>query len=267
MKLSKKIIKSVFLFLFGAVILSSCEKVIDPDLKDSDPVFVIEGGITNINEIQTVRVSKTIKFDQANGFNGVKGAKVVVTSSTGQVLTFPETTDGIYRSPRFRGVPGVTYKLQVTASTGEVFTASSTMPAVVRVDSINFKKITIFSDTRVYPSVYYTDPAKVQNQYRYIMRINNKQVVEHVSDDRFNDGNASSDLINFDGDGLQLGDKAEIEMQCIDRNVFKYYYAISQIDGEGGPPVAPSNPDSNISNGALGIFSAYTRAVYVVTYK
>lgn len=263
-----KIARNIFGYtaLLLASILSSCEDVVETELSKADPIIVIEGGISDQSEIQTIKVSKTISFDQPNTFNGVKGAKVTVYSSNSQTFSFAATSDGIYRSQRFRGMPGLKYILEVVVG-GKTYKASSVMPSAVKPDSITFKRLSIFGNSRVYPSIYYKDPAGIQNQYRYIVKINGKLTAEQVSEDRFSDGNATSDLITFDGDGVQSGDKVEIEIQCIDRNVFKYYFAISQIDGNGGPPVAPSNPDSNLDNGALGIFSAHTRTVSTKTLK
>ncbi len=255
-----------YMALVLASIFSSCEEVIETDLSKADPVIVIEGSISDQSEVQTIKVSKTIAFDQPNSFNGVKGAKVTVYSSNNQTLSFNATSDGIYRSQRFRGVPGVNYILEVAVG-GKTYRASSVMPAAVKPDSITFKRLSIFGNSRVYPSIYFKDPPRIQNQYRYIVKINGVLTAEQVNEDRFSDGNATSDLITFDGDGVQSGDKTEIEIQCIDRNVFKYYFAISQIGGNGGPPVAPSNPVSNFDNGALGIFSAHTRSVYNITLK
>ncbi|MGB4398297.1 MAG: DUF4249 domain-containing protein [Daejeonella sp.] len=254
------------IFILFASIFTSCEEVIETNLTDADPVIVIDGSISDQSEVQTIKVSKTTPFDQPNTFIGVKGAKVTVYTSSSQTLSFVPTSDGIYKSSRFKGIPGVKYTLEVVAG-GKTYTASSIMPTPVRTDSITFKKISIFGNASIYPSVYYNDPAQVQNQYRYIVKVNGVLTADQVNDDRFSNGNATSDLITFEGDGIKVGDKTEIEIQCIDRNVFKYYFAISQIGGNGGPPVAPSNPNTNLDNGALGIFSANTRAVYTVTLK
>lgn len=264
---SKKITNSFGVAAFlVASILSSCEEVIDIDLSPTEPVIVIEGNISDQSEIQTIKVSNTISFDKPNIFNGVKGAKVTVTTSNNQTFAFTSSGDGIYKSQRFRGLAGVNYILEVV-NEGKTYKASSIMPTAVKPDSITFKKLTIFGKSTVYPAVYYKDPARIQNQYRYIVKINGVLTSEQVSEDRFSDGNATSDLLLFDGDGVKSGDKVDVEVQCIDRNVFKYYFAISQIAGNGGPPVAPSNPDSNIDNGALGIFSANTRSTYSLTLK
>ncbi|SKB71533.1 DUF4249 domain-containing protein [Daejeonella lutea] len=248
------------------LILSSCEEVIDADLSKAEPLIVIEGSISDQSEVHTVKVSKTIAFDQPTKFNGVPGAKVTVYSSNSQTYTFTSTGDGTYKSQRFRGTPGVSYILEVITG-GKTYKASSLMPAAVKPDSINFKKLTFFGDSKLYPSIYYKDPPRIQNQYRYIVKINGVLKADQVSEDRFSDGNATSDLITFDGDGVVAGDKVDVEIQCIDRNVFKYYFAISQIGGNGGPPVAPSNPESNLDNGALGIFSANTRSAYTISLK
>lgn len=251
--------------LVCVIIFSSCEEVIKPDLAEADPVIVIEGTISDQSEVQTVKISKTVAFDQPNTFNGVKGAKVTVYSSNSQTFIFTASSDGVYRSQRFRGIPGVNYVLEVVTG-GKTYKANSVMPAPVRPDSITFKKLTIFGDSRVYPAIYYTDPARIQNQYRYIIKVNGNLKSVQVSEDRFSDGNPTSDLLAFD-EGVERGEKVDIEIQCIDRNVFKYYFAIGQMGGNGGPPVAPSNPDSNLDNGALGIFSAHTRAAYTITMK
>ncbi len=253
-------------FLLGLVVaFSSCEEIIDTDLSTAQPLIVIEGSISDQSEVHTVKISKTIAFDQPNTFSGVKGARVTVYSSNSQTFTFNASSDGIYRSQRFRGIPGVKYMLEVITD-GKTYKASSVMPVAVKIDSLTFKKLSFFGNSTIYPAVYYKDPPSVQNQYRFIVRLNGVLKAEQVSEDRFSDGNATSDLITFE-DGVEKGDKVDLEIQCIDRNVFKYYFAISQIGGNGGPPVAPSNPESNIDNGALGVFSANTRAAYTITLK
>lgn len=259
-------LKHIMMMLIGLVLFSSCEKVIELDLKNAEPVLVIDGSISNLSENHFVRISKTIPFTESNKFNGIKGAKVTLSSSSGQFQTFTEISEGVYRSPRFRGTPGVSYKLDVEAE-GKLYTASSIMPFPVTPDSIGFKILSFLGDSKIYPTVYYNDPPKVQNQYRYLLNINKKPMADIVIEDRFNDGNTVSDIIIFDGDEIKSGDTIGIEMQTIDRNVFKYYFSISQISGNGGPPVAPANPNSNFSNGALGIFNACTKSSRSVTLK
>ncbi|MNY17369.1 hypothetical protein D3C86_1506870 [compost metagenome] len=86
----------------------------------------------------------------------------------------------------------------------------------------------------------------------------------YAENDRLTDGNAVPSVLFFTGnkddeDQVKTGDKVEIEMQCIDKNIFNYWYTLSQQsqNGPGGGTI-PGNPPSNISNNALGYFSAHT---------
>lgn len=259
-------LKGGLLIFISLFIFSSCEEVIDLNLENADPKIVIEGNVNDQLENQYVKISKTIPFSTTNTFNGFKGAKVTLSTAGSSPISFVEVSDGLYKSAPFKGVPGKTYKLEVLAD-GKVYSAESTMPMPVIPDSVGFKKLSFFGNTNIYPTVFYKDPANIQNQYRYILKINNKFQSDIVFEDRFNDGSKVSDIIIYDGDDIKSGDTVDIEMQSIDRKVFKYYFAISQIDGNGGPPVAPANPDSNFNNGALGIFSAYTKSNISIVLK
>lgn len=238
-------------------LFSSCEKVIDLELKDAEAAIVIDAGISDMAENQTVRISKTYSFTEANRFNGLAGAKVVLTTSNGNTFSYKEVSPGIYQSDRIRGRPDVTYTLDVTVE-GKTYTAKSTMPQKVVLDSLTFKEFSFFGQSSTYVSANFNDPPGIQNQYRYILKVKGKIEEDVVSEDRFNDGNKVADVIFYEMDDLVSGDPVEVELQCIDRAVYKYFFSLTQSAGGGGPPVAPANPPSNFSNGALGVFNAYT---------
>lgn len=244
--------------IFVAVILfSSCEKVIDLKLDNVEPLIVIEGGVSDQNESQIVRVSKTYNFTEPNRFNGLSGAKIVLTGGNGSTVNYTEVSPGVYQTAKFRGVSGSKYTLDVTVD-GKTYNASSIMPARVMLDSITFKQFNFFGSINTYVAVNYNDPVAIQNQYRYILKVKGKIEQDMVGEDRFNDGNKVSEVILFELDDLVSGDTLGVDFQCIDRNVYRYFYSLGQNSGTGGPPVAPANPVSNFNNGALGVFNAYT---------
>lgn len=239
------------------LMFTGCEKVIDLELDNAKPLVVIDAGVSDQVENQIVRVSRTYSFTEPNKFNGVEGAKVVLTGAGSNPITYTEISPGVYRSTRFRGRPGINYTLNVTVD-DVTYTASSIMPAKVVLDSLSFRDFSFFGETNTYVAANFIDPKGIQNQYRYIMKLKDKLEEDEVSDDRFNDGNNVSNVIFFELGDLVAGDVVEVEFQCIDRNVYTYFYSLNRNSGGGGPPVAPSNPPSNFNNGALGIFSAYT---------
>jgi hypothetical protein len=60
---------------------------------------------------------------------------------------------------------------------------------------------------------------------------------------------------------LQSGDTLEVKMYCVDKNIYNYFFSLGQITGNNSfNSASPANPNSNLSNGALGYFSAHTVA-------
>lgn len=264
-----KRIKQYLVLCYGLIALSAltaCEKVIDLKLDNADAVVVIDGGISDLNENQIVKVSKTYSFTEPNKFNAVTGASVVVTSAGGVVLNYQEVAPGVYQSAKFRGKPGSTYQMKVTLE-GKTYAASSTMPARVVLDSLTFKSFSFFGSSKNYVAANFVDPAGVQNQYRYILKVKGKVEEDVVSEDRFNDGNKVTNVLFYELDDLVQGDSLNVEFQCIDRTVYRYFYSLGQNSGSGGPPVAPANPPSNFNNGALGVFNAHTSSSRIAVLR
>lgn len=261
-----KKIEGVLSALVALVWLSGCEKVIDLKLDNAAPQLVIYGGLSDKIDNHLVVISKTYDFTDPNRFNAVSGAKVIVRNEEGTQMEYLEVSNGVYQSPKFRGQSGKKYKLDVTYE-GKTYTATSTMPGKVPLDSLTFKDFSFFKETNTYVAANYVDPKGIQNQYRYILTVKGKVEEDVVSEDRFDDGNAVSNVLFYDLDDLVHGDTVDVEFQCVDRNVYKYFYSLGQNSGGGGPPVAPANPPSNFNNKALGVFSAYSTSSKTVVIK
>jgi hypothetical protein len=119
--------------------------------------------------------------------------------------------------------------------------------------------LAFFGNKKKFVQVNYLDPAGVPNYYNSRVFVNGvKRDLFYVESDRFNDGKSVVNTIFTSTPDLEIGDKVKIDFESIDANVFRYLFAITQISGNGGPPTAPANPDSNFSNGALGYFNACT---------
>ena len=59
---------------------------------------------------------------------------------------------------------------------------------------------------------------------------------------------------------FQQSDTVVVELYTLDAQTFEYYNTLFQISGgsEMMSFTTPANPNTNISNGALGYFGAYT---------
>lgn len=255
-----------YLSLLAAVSFSicSCEKVIDVKLNTSANQMVIEGNITNQLGQQVIKISQSVPYTESNNYPPVTGATVNVTDDEGRSYIFNESAPGIYTFGSMAGKPGRTYTMKVNV-TNTLYTASSTMPDSVLIDSLDVKVFNFGDESQKQAQVHYRDPSGIANYYRFVLKVNDIQSKQVYSEnDRFTDGNNVPSVLfysgnNDDEDELKSGDKVDIEMQCIDKEIFTYWNTLSQQTQNGpGGGTTPGNPPSNISNNALGYFSAHT---------
>jgi hypothetical protein len=248
--------------------ITSCQKVVELNLKDASGQLVIEAKVTNANT-QTVKLSRNVAFTSTNDYPAVSGATVTISDQTGKTYQLTEGSAGTYSLSPFRGISLTTYNLNVQTD-GKTYTASSMMPARVALDSI-FAKSDEFNNSSNQKNIWvaYADPAGVKNQYRFVMYVNGVQVKRNFSyNDDLTDGRyVNARLRQFDID-IYPGDTVRVEMQCIDPTIYKYWETLQQQQGNGpGGGVTPSNPPTNLSNNALGYFSAHTTQTRTLLVK
>ena len=233
----------------------SCEKIIEIPLKESQSLLVIEGNVDNSSLYQEVVLSKTTPFSYSGDRDFVSGAKVTIKEDDNAPLVLEEKEKGKYRLLGFKGKPGSTYELSVVVN-GEDYSALSTMPQAVGMDSVGTVSTFLFSEKIISAAVIYEDPKETKNYYRFKVDINDiPKNAYWVFDDRFTNGNVISQTLTDFTNKLYPKDKIRIQMQCIDGAIYGYWMGLS---GQFPGGSTPANPVSNISNGALGYFSAHT---------
>jgi hypothetical protein len=235
------------------MVFSSCQKVINLDLNSASPQIVIEGNVYDQPGPYMVKISQTVNFDESNVYPPVTGATVEISDDAGNSEVLTESLSGTYITSALQGVAGRTYTLTV-ASKGKTYTATSTMPNPVNIDSIYLEK-SMFGNEKLV-SVNFNDPANINNYYHLIEFLNNKrQTGFNVTDDNLNQGKTISYSFMSAGNNskLGIGDTVTVWLESIDKGVYEYFRTAGRDDGQSS---SPSNPTSNISNGALGYFNA-----------
>ena len=255
--------KQLLFIIASLLLLTSCEKEIDLNLEDKSGNIVVEGNVTNGPGPYYVRVTRSVAFTEVNRYPGVADASVVISDNTGQADTLEYVSDGLYRTTHLSTAPGNTYTLHVTTG-GQNYTAHSTMPQPVALDSLKQDSFSFGGETSYNVRPVFTDPLPLGNRYLFILSVNGGKLKElETISDNINNGmvNQRNLIIPMNGDdNAKIGDTIQVEMQCIDQNKYSYYTGLIQLLGEGGQGagVTPANPPGNISNGALGYFSAHT---------
>jgi Domain of unknown function (DUF4249) len=237
-----------------AITLASCEKVVNVDLKNAEPKIVIEGIVDDSGDAAKVVISKSVPFSSLSNYPAITGATVKITDNAGNTYTLAETQPGTYTNALLTGVPGRTYTLAVTAE-GKNYTAACTMPQPVNMDTLYQDSITVAKKT-VFVTAEFTDPAGFGNSYHFVEKVNGKRnKTIFITDDLFQDGGIIGNELLDEDLKLRAGDVVEVEMQCIDRVIYRYLRGLQDLQFNS---TVPANPDTNISNNALGYFSAHT---------
>ncbi len=255
--------------LFMALGLYSCQKVVSVDLNQSSPQIVIQGQVSDQGGLDSVIINMTGDyFTPSISFPPVTGATVVISEDAGEVDTLREIGSGKYYSPNPKGIPGTTYAMTVLAN-GKEYNAVSQMPQRVKIDSFYatsgespFGRRTFYNFT-----VKFKDPPELGNYYRIVPHADFIPADSLFGDNGgiflYDDEYTSGNEVTFQfrlGGTLSRGDTIGVDLLCIDHATYEYFRTLrTTIQTDRSPTsLAPANPTSNINNGALGYFSAYT---------
>lgn len=256
-----------FTLLLGALFLGGCEKIVTIDLNKAEPRLVIEGNVSDQPGPYTVLLSKTGNyFEPALVFPTVSNALVVLTDGQGQRNTLKEVSAGTYQSTTLKGITGRTYTLSVIAE-GRSYEATSSMPKKVLIDSVYFaprREGRGESGFDIY--VTFKDPPETENFYRLNARSSAHIPSDSIDGrryrlytDKLTNGNEMQERIRA-GRNVAVGDTVTVELLSIDRAMYDYFSTLRDVlsSDRAATSLAPANPNTDISNGSLGYFAAYT---------
>jgi hypothetical protein len=256
----------------------SCVEIIDIELDSTYTRLVVYGTVTTDSLHHQVKLTTTSDYFFNEAPPPVTGADVTITfeDTTVQMLE-SEFTPGIYQpNQAFRGRKGVVYNLDITNvdidedGNYEIYSATAKMPEIAKADSITLQRFItpFFSGNQV--ALWSPDPPE-RNFYNYKLLINgnllNRRLSEYTvqPDDFFNDNYVRGLPVGFlnDDEENELvlpGDTVTLEINSISEQYYNFIVeAQSEIFGNNplfsGPP---ANVSSNIENGAVGIFTAYS---------
>ncbi|MFV0605569.1 MAG: DUF4249 domain-containing protein [Niabella sp.] len=256
----KKYNISLLLIWCIAALLTSCEKIINADIKNVEKKYVIEAQITDNENSARVNLSQTINMADSNQFTGVENAEIYLNEDNSLPIKLTHTGGGVYRA-NVTGKPGKTYHLTINVN-GQTFTAVSTMPQKVNFDTLYVSERLFLGQIRKVATVEFTDPPNIKNAYRFIQYIDGrKENTIFITDDNLIDGRKVIYELLIFGDTdytLKSEDQLRVEMRGIDMPAYKFWYSLTQSSLGQNQSASPGNPITNIQGGAIGYFSAQT---------
>lgn len=254
--------KTVIAFFGLVFLLASCEDIIEVDLDSIPPKMVIEGSLNDLDPRVQIKLSTTSDYFKPGKNPTISEAMVSITDEHGTTTNFEETDPGIYTSSSVLVSANTSYTLEVLAGE-EFYEAACTMPEKVEIDSISYEAAPLymeFEENAFQVSCYLQDPGNIDNYYRIKVYAKGDQTSGDRSKIVFNDDFVDGNLITipWDPEGFLPLDTVVVELQTLDLASYDYYRTLFPIlEGGLGTP-NPANPESNLSNDALGYFGAYT---------
>jgi len=250
----------IVLLLMISFIFIDCQKVINMNLVEAPPQLVIEGLITDSVGPYKVKISKSGSYFNQPVLPAVKGALVVISDNTGTVDTLKETQPGTYLTSKLQGVPGRTYNLMVLAEKN-IYTGSSTMFNHVEIDSLKLEKAQYSgfglggnhqNDLDIH--CIFKDPND-KNFYRIKVYTNDTTNVGNYK--LYDDQYTNNEKTDLQVRRAVVGDTSMVELISLDQNTYEYYRMVRDLLRSN--PIfgsTPVNPNTNLTNGALGYFGA-----------
>jgi len=270
-------IKTLIIIFTLSIFLWNCTERIDLELDSTYTRLVVEGFVTNDTTAHWVRLSETSDYFYNETAPAVTGAEVSIDDGEQvHLLMESDTAKGWYfTSPDYYGVSGRTYTLVIQHvdidknGEWEEYTAASTMNPVNSIDSIKIEWFdTFFSGYQV--RLWAWDSPE-PDWYSFKVRKNGVLLTDTLyelivqNDDFFNGSytyGIPSQFLSIDkpDEIVIVGDTITFEINGITEEYYNYVIeAQSQIYEQtplfSGPP---ANIRTNIDNGAIGFFEAYS---------
>jgi hypothetical protein len=253
------------------MLFPGCQKIINVDLNEAAPKIVIEGLIIDRRGPYDISITRSGSYFNQPVLLSVSGAKVIISDDSGFTESLNEVNPGTYLTSKLRGVPGRTYTLDVISDNIE-YTATSTMLSHVNIDSLKIVKSEFQrfdpgrnGKNRINYEIhcFFRDPLE-KNFYRIRVLKNDSNNTQsyRLYDDQYTNGSITELRVS----GAEAGNTYRIELLAIDKATYGYYRTLSDLLNTN--PFfgsTPANPNSNLSNSALGYFGAAAISAKTIT--
>ncbi|NOR34197.1 MAG: DUF4249 family protein [Bacteroidales bacterium] len=277
--------RSVLILIAALILATACTEKIDIELDSTYARLVVEGAVTSDSLNHYILLSITSNYFSNRPSPKVQDAVVELSfgNETMQLIE-NDTVPGRYETPHaFRGTIGTSYDLNISQldvdqdGQEEVYHASSTMPggAVLEKIEIKYYSSPVASGYTVFMYLYHT--AEIREWFGFklikngILLSTTLEQYSVLSDEIFDSGYFPGFPVGFLSDDendevVYPGDTITFELNCIEQSYYNFV-SEAQLEIAGNFPLfsgPPSNVVSNIDNGAMGTFTAYSIQRYSV---
>jgi uncharacterized protein DUF4249 len=123
MKIMKQYPNKIILSLLVCFLLLGCTEQYVMQTNTFEEALVVEATLTNELKTQTIKISRTYRFEQ-NGPVAEVGADVTVLDDQGNQYAFEESNGKYVSVSEFQAVPGRIYRLNIVTQDGKTYNSS-----------------------------------------------------------------------------------------------------------------------------------------------
>jgi hypothetical protein len=152
-----KPIRSVVIFIL-VMLAEGCITEFIPQTDEIQDLVVVEGLITDQDQVNTIKLSKAMPLGQKSTRQPMRGCSVMISDDKGNFHYLTETAPGIYTTNQqtFRGVAGRKYTLHINSNNARTdhhtyVSSPVELTPVPAVDSVFYDKVVITEQTQYFP--------------------------------------------------------------------------------------------------------------------
>ncbi len=239
----RKYFKNSGVFILAASValcMASCEKELDFEYHDIDPIPVVEASLTEHGA--EVSLTRSVAMDEPMDTLCLTDAEVRLTDLTsGESRLLTAGEDGIFRDAT-PGVTGHDYSLSVSMD-GKVYESSARMLAACEITGVGFRWMKMPGDDMAILQVHFTDSPQSADYYWVRVYRNGEFYAWDVITDHGAVGGVIEENITTthrdpsqEDDEKSLlfdGDEVRVSVTPVDRRMFDYLIAL--LNDSDGP--------------------------------
>ena len=272
-KIIQNIIAAI-LVLSLVIIFQSCKEKMNINLDNTYTRCVIYGEFTTDTASHKVRITKSADYFSNKPSEPISGASVSISDGTNVFPLNESVTEpgNYFTTPDIYGIPGKKYTLNVSNvdlmgnGVFSSYSAMSELRPVSATDSIDTEYNKMWKMWEI--KAWAKDPKESEDFYMFKVYINgvlNADSLRNlvVVEDKYFNGNFTNGITVYMVEGrdtIKTNDLITLDICGINKDYFHFVTEVQtminpQIPLFSGPPV---NVRTNISNDAVGFFTAYS---------
>lgn len=256
------------LFILPALALlaiTSCQKVINIKVSDTEPKLVIEAKYDAVKEEVLVHISQTANVLTKDTVPYISGAMVKIIDTNGVETLLSEIGNGTYFLDNYSPIHNSTYKMEVRID-GITYSSSDLLVPIIPMDSMSyeFQEKNLFLEEGYMVTFHFTDPFD-ENFYRVFQTINGEEMTEVGEQMMLTDGfsNGLSRSVPLYWKTFEIGDTIKVDFASYSKQTYRYYSDLFAALQGTEMSAAPTNPkqlwknDTGDKIEVLGHFTAF----------